>query len=207
MHELLKALMFSALVIIGAIAASEALAADDSILRDSAVLTVGVTEWNEERGAWRTSQCSGTVIAPDRVLTAKHCIDAAAYIRDRDGIWHRTAGGRIHDTQDAAVLWVPGIRCPCAPIASHIVMQNAEARAVGFPLGAWHDDTGAIFGIEPDTGTLAHAARTWFGASGGGLWQQQDGQWVLIGVHDSIMLTLCGVISFAAPITEIGGIL
>lgn len=160
-----------------------------------------------------TYQCSGTVIAPEVVLTAKHCLEAAKTVL-RDGQQYEVVGGKISGTQDAAVLYVRGIACPCAPVASMIdVTPGAAVRAVGYPGGEWSDDEGEVLGVkafDPRPASypygetlLAHTAYTDFGASGGGLWQKQGGHWLLVGVHSRIQMTPWFMISWAVPVTEI----
>src|SRR3972149_2287243 len=57
-------------------------------IRDTAVLLVGA-----EAADGRRSICSGVVIAPSRILTAKHCLNAAFIARTSDGRLHAELRG------------------------------------------------------------------------------------------------------------------
>lgn len=72
--------------------------------------------------------CSAVVIAPDRALTAAHCLEP---IMSVDGVKvERTA---IFNGTDSALLDAPGLQCPCAEIGTPKVGDKAVA--IGFPAG------------------------------------------------------------------------
>lgn len=172
-REMLKALMFSALVIIGAVFASQAFA---DVVDDTTVYLM--------------SGCSGVVIAPDKVLTAAHCADEDV-VQDQRMNNLRVELATTIPGVDAAVLVVPGIQCPCATTTQPDTTPGTRTRTGGFPGGKWADVTFEVKETVP--------AATWFadesgdyvvtlgalrgGASGSGAWQQVGDQWMLVGVY------------------------
>ena len=207
-QEFLKALVFGALVIIGALAVSQVRATEYDLAVTTAVMMVGPPALMDD-GTYGQFSCSGTVIAPETVLTAKHCLEAAWRVRTADGVWHTVYGGKIDQVQDAAVIYVRGVACPCAPIGGELKVGD-EVRAVGFPGGQWLDSAGFVLEILRFTNGVAagevlvgHSAFTFFGASGGGLWAVQDGRLVLVGVHSRIVFAGMRILSFAVPVTEL----
>lgn len=206
--EMIKILAFSTLLVLGVFAVGQVRAADD-LPTQTAVMLVG-QPYPADKG-WRRNQCSGTVIAPEVVLTAKHCLNAAWRVRTADGVWHEVYGGKVDPVQDAAVIYVRGVACPCAPIGGAL-KPGDPVRAVGFPEGEWQDEVGKVIGVKrfgEDDGKMVgetlmvHSALTWFGASGGGLWAMQGGRWVLVGLHSRLQMAMLFIVSWAVPVTEI----
>ncbi|MBX3162440.1 MAG: trypsin-like serine protease [Deltaproteobacteria bacterium] len=135
---------------------------------------VGGTE--VPRGAWREvvavlgrfGTCTGTLIAPDVVLTAGHCIDASPYEVAVDTIDYAKPGGqRIavasaraypdwQERYDVGILMLDHVALPrpatiaAACTAKRGLVEGAQVRAVGFgvtsPSG--DDDNTALHEVE-----------------------------------------------------------
>ena len=153
-------------------------------IRDTAVLLVGAEAADGSR-----SICSGVVLAPSRILTAKHCLNALFIARISDGRLHADLRvARIApDGVDLLLIFAPGVTCPCATVAQILFVQEPVV-ASGYPDGVWTETTGQVFGLGrgPNYVFLVHSAPTAPGASGGGLWQLQNEQWVLVGINSAL---------------------
>ena len=101
--DIAKAFLFSALLLVGV--ATQTRAADGLTVEQAlaAVRTVKDSD--------RDHSCSAVVVAPGRAVTAAHCAPHAAFVEDV-----AVSIVTVMRTQDIAVLTVPGLECPCAPM-------------------------------------------------------------------------------------------
>lgn len=175
LNDYVKALLFGLLLIFAAGSSRADVPTDTSVLLASPA---------------GFAVCSATVIAPDTILTAAHCVEHVAWARTADGQWHAIYGGKLAENIDGAVLYARGVACPCAPVSGMIVRDD-PVRATGFPSGEWSDTEGTILDVvEIDEEDFSYSEQidiintAWIapGSSGGGLWQKRGDEWVLIGI-------------------------
>jgi S1-C subfamily serine protease len=177
-YDYLKLLMFGALVIF----AAETARADAPV---DVTVKLGVPDVGP--------MCSGTIIAPDTVLSAAHCVAHVTHVRGNDGGLYKIEGGKLGDGVDGVVFWVPGVR-GYAPIATRPAAAGDEVRAIGFPAGQFSDTVGVVDRVEdvpleametPEYAKqrdIMNSAEIAPGSSGGGLWRKDGDEWVLVGV-------------------------
>jgi len=83
--------------------------------------------------------CSSVVIAPERILTAAHCVtnDVAYPVVRVGGKQLRIMGWEIdQSSRDTAVGIVPGLECPCIPFADASDMfVGQRVLVLGYPGG------------------------------------------------------------------------
>jgi hypothetical protein len=143
--NLKRNLLFSFLVVLAACAAPRLTAAPDTPEIANARHSVRI--WKNEDGS-----CSVVVVAPGRALTAEHCrvlLEAGRI----EGL--RVAGmERIGDT-DSATITVPGLACPCAPMASEPAALGDQVLVVGYPYGAGRVLAWGVVQEDPIVGELA----------------------------------------------------
>lgn len=127
--------------------------------------------------------CSGVVVAPERVLTAAHCKDAARLFDGR----FTTEVLRAFPESDLLLLKVEGLTCPCVPVGSTAALDS-DVVAVGYPLGLHQVVTegsaqGKLKIGDPSVdGFQVFTAQAEGGFSGGGIFQQQNGKWKLVAI-------------------------
>jgi hypothetical protein len=152
--------------------------------------------------------CSAVVVGPGVVLTARHCLldGEADTVVTRDGEFAIT-GGKISQATDGAVLYAPGVQCPCAIEDRRLPAVGDIAHVVGFALGVF-DDTrksevvaiGPPDALDPRMFALENIGdEFWYrmifyapqvatlGDSGGGWFVERDGQWRLIAIHNTTL--------------------
>ncbi len=155
----------------------------------------------------RETICAGVVIAEDRVLTAKHCVNAVA-----DGTVIKFLDGRVATGDviargadiDVALIAVDTGDAPIAQ-ADYDVRVGDPVCAIGAPIGLeWTVSCGIVSAIRVITGDNVMTSGTWIqtdaaingGNSGGPLFTPQGGvagivSWGYLGAHG---------LSFAVPI-------
>jgi S1-C subfamily serine protease len=141
------------------------------------------------------SFCTVVVIAPEKALTAKHCVpqglaeDAPEIVVRKDGHEFKVTSV-MHDAQgrDLALIKVEGLGCPCAIPAEFPALQDEAVMIVGYPYGIGPITT---FGhVQIRTGLqdwdehtyLLVTAKAGPGNSGGPLFVIRNGQPYLIGI-------------------------
>lgn len=133
-------------------------------------------------------QCSAVVVAPGRVLTARHCQE----------IVNPTVDGKpakilkVHPAADL-LLMEADVACPCAKI-DYTPEQDEYLIVVGFPFANWIDaieviTEGRAEGVrrgeklrEEFGDTLVLTAPVGGGNSGGGVFIMRGGKWYLVGI-------------------------
>lgn len=149
--------------------------------------------------------CSAVVVAPSEAWTAGHCLAHVDSVFGSNGAEYKILGGKILDT-DGAILYVPGLPCPCAKPDAKAPEVGSEIVVIGYPLGEGPEKTiGRVAAIETTAAAemrifgetdaelvnevfgprlyIYSDAATMSGYSGGGSFQLRDGEWKLVGIH------------------------
>lgn len=189
MREMIKALMFSTLLVIGTFAVVNATFGTD--LPDDTVRSITVDDG--------TSQCSAVVVAPGVAWTARHCGVATGFKVDS---LMATEVRVVLGPNDLVEVTVPGLVCPCATPANVRPAVGEKVRVVGFGnpeagqtrtgfqtrvilVGKVSDTPeyeGKEFGVAHDL-ILYSPAVLRNGDSGGGTFVQRNGEWLLVGIN------------------------
>jgi len=153
-----------------------------------------VHEWKNEM----VGGCSLVVVAPEYALTAAHCVDLmrtkGAYVLVNGKKYTPESYKVAPNLLDHAMLYVPGLPCPCAPVASSHPLPGDQVIAIGYPYGLRKTlNRGEYMGhakIPPspydteyiDENYLTMTVAVLPGNSGGGNFMMRDGVWYLVGV-------------------------
>lgn len=140
------------------------------LLRES---VASVTHKMHEKGGY----CSVVMIAPERALTAAHCLwmeSPSVTIRGHD---YPVREGYAASPRDVAVLTIPGAPCPCAMISKTPLAIGDFVIVTGYPLGialtvTYGEMQARIVLPEDGQEYLLVTALTTLGHSGGGVFNQ-----------------------------------
>ena len=128
--------------------------------------------------------CSAVMIAPERALTAAHCLGMDSPVMTVGETDYPVLEGYAAGPRDVAILIVPGAPCPCATVAETQAVEGAPVTTVGYPFGVIRMVTyGELQGhiVDPSDGQ-EYIVVTTLGApgnSGGGVF---DANGDLIGI-------------------------
>jgi len=95
-----------------------------------ATLTAAVHKMHEPG-----TSCSAVMIAPERALTAAHCLNMTAPVVTIDGHDYPVLEAYAATPRDMAILIIPGAPCPCAVVSDTPVSEGDWVAAVGYPWG------------------------------------------------------------------------
>ena len=95
-----------------------------------ATLTAAVHKMHEPGAS-----CSAVMIAPERALTAAHCLDMVSPVVIIDGHRYAVTEGYAASPRDIAILIVPGAPCPCVQVSGTPLVEGDWVAAVGYPYG------------------------------------------------------------------------
>jgi len=135
--------------------------------------------------------CSAVAVAPDVVLTAKHCTVLSNMHVDGKPV----AQIIVHKTADVAFLSVPGLACPCVPIGAVRPQMDEGLVAVGWLYGDFIvTSRGEYVGqaVNPEDGQSygIFMGSVGPGMSGGGVFRVfVTGEIALIGILSSMAST------------------
>lgn|SRR5574341_45034 len=133
------------------------------------------------------SRCSAVMIAPERAVTAKHCIRAMESPSLKIGEkLYPAIEAYTNEFVDAGILIVPDAPCPCATFRSTKLVKGETIVVIGYPFDS--DEitelegiiTGDIIPFNEMPYTITTAAPTVGGMSGGGVFDENG---LLLGVH------------------------
>lgn len=79
--------------------------------------------------------CSAVMIAPERALTAAHCLNMTSPVLTIEGVDYPITEGYAASPRDLAILFVPGAPCPCAVVSLYPSEEGDALLAVGYPYG------------------------------------------------------------------------
>jgi len=160
----------------------------------------GVYEIQSDAG-----QCSAVAVEPGVALTAKHCGPMHTLLLP-DGRKLRIHSVKPAPGVDAAVLAVPGLACPCLPVARSALV--GDVAAVGFPGGRPRIVLGKFLGygfvgpVGQSERALIHDAPLAGGISGGALIQKNGDRLELVG----ILMGYNAAASFAVFVGDVPGL-
>ena len=81
------------------------------------------------------ASCSAVMIAPERAMTAAHCLNMQAPVLTIEGYDYVIVEGYAATPRDVAILIVPGAPCPCARLADTPVKNGDFVAVGGYPYG------------------------------------------------------------------------
>jgi S1-C subfamily serine protease len=137
--------------------------------------------------------CSAVLIAPEKLLTAAHCQGPDMKVEGREAIVIK-----VNKEADLMLLLVPGLSCPCVPVAEVNGVIDEKVYTVGYPLGYAQVLTeGRVQGeFVQDVDELAHlfmlTSPVVFGNSGGPVLVIRDGEWQVVGIVSRVVVLPMG---------------
>lgn len=155
----------------------------DAAMRAQAWPTV-----REMRGG--EGSCSAVAIRPNFAVTAYHCNAVGSGV-SIGGIPVKPGAGKQIGALDVMLVEVPGLRCPCAALATDEIRADEKVASIGFPegLGGKLMAVGTTQSVvtSPDNGVKfwMHTAYSGPGMSGGGLFALRGGHVVLLALTKS----------------------
>lgn len=127
---------------------------------------------------------SAVVIAPGFALTAAHVVagQEKITINGHSVVSYWFDKNYEKSGVDLALVHVPGLVCPCAPLGTSPVLDDRVV-SIGYPLSAGQYATeGRIQDIALDSPKQYVSSPIIFGNSGGGTFVFQDFRWRLVGI-------------------------
>lgn len=82
-----------------------------------------------------TNSCSAVMIAPERALTARHCMTMDAPVVTINGVDYPVSHAYGNPALDLALLVIPDAPCPCAKPAPVAVKSGEKVMVIGYPYG------------------------------------------------------------------------
>lgn len=166
-------------------------------------------------GDFRRQMCTATLIAPDRVLTAAHCVVSStgmpvdpaslrfvagwlrgdyvavglvASVTGAEAFAAATQAGQIDMSHDSAVLTLTAPIPDVTPLPLGAPLATAPARILGYRWDRPHalSDAGPCQLERDRIGVLAMDCPATFGNSGGPVLQQTPDGWQVVGVVSAI---------------------
>lgn len=123
-------------------------AADFTSLRETSRLVISSAE-DPDKPNIRFGMGTGVVVAPNFVLTARHVVDrvnnmtfAGFSMKTRLKAFVVKLSPENESEVDLALLYVPGVQCPCVPLLEKDADVDTQLFHVGYPL---HHITGVQF--------------------------------------------------------------
>ena len=120
--------------------------------------------------------CSVVMVAPERALTAAHCLRMQEPTVEINGALYPVEVGYQLGNEDLALLIIPSAPCPCANYAETFPVDGDWLAAVGFPFGLHKVVTyGEMQGYIVYEDGMQYILTTTLGApgnSGGGLFNE-----------------------------------
>lgn len=139
--------------------------------------------------------CSAVMIAPERAMTAKHCIDMESPQLNVSGRDYVITEAYANSVLDLAVLIVPGAPCPCSTIREEPAREGELAMVVGYPYGiarvtTYGEVQGRFTNPEDKQEYVLVTAPTAPGNSGGGVFDMQGYLMGIMVANDGAYLSL-----------------
>ena len=137
-----------------------------------AIVAASVHKMHEEgRG------CSAVMIAPERALTAAHCLAMESPSVSIGGYDYPVMEGYAASPRDVAVLIIPGAPCPCVPVADTPLAIGDFVAVAGYPLSialtvTYGEMQARVLLPEDGQEYLLVTALATSGHSGGGVFNQ-----------------------------------
>jgi len=142
--------------------------------------------------------CSVVMIAPERALTARHCLQMESPVVTIDGVNYPVTFGYGNPVLDLAILTIPDAPCPCAKPTDNKLQVGEQVMLIGFPYSiakvvTYGEMQARVVLDAVEYAVVTAPARP--GNSGGGVFNEQG---ELIGIVS--MADITGYITFIVEI-------